>query len=167
MPYRHYPRAAKTPALFAPPANAPEDRLIAHVDGGARGNPGPAGFGVVLEDTAGHRVESLSRFLGHQTNNFAEYSGLLAALEYTIGHGHAALEVISDSELMVKQINGQYKVRNPALLELYKRAKSLISQLRWFNIHHVLRGKNKDADALANRAMDEGMGRGSGSSSEL
>ncbi|MGZ4813018.1 MAG: reverse transcriptase-like protein, partial [Terriglobales bacterium] len=70
-----------------------------------------------------------------------------------------ALEVISDSELMVKQMNGQYKVRNPALLDLYKRAKSLIAQLPWFNIHHVLRAKNKEADALANRAMDEGMGR--------
>ena len=162
MPYRHYPHRVKTtPSLFAPPANAPEDRLIAHIDGGARGNPGPAGFGVVLEDASGRHVESLSRFLGHQTNNFAEYSGLLAALEYAIGHGQSALEVISDSELMVKQINGQYKVRHPALLELHKRAKSLIAQLRWFNIHHVLRGKNKEADALANKAMDEGMRTGS------
>jgi len=159
MPYLPRSKPASSPSLFAPPANAPEDRLVAYIDGGARGNPGPAGFGVVIEDAHGHRVDALSRFLGHQTNNYAEYSGLLAALEYAIGRGQPALEVISDSELMVKQINGQYKVRNAALLELHKRAKSLIAQLRWFNIHHVLRGKNKDADALANKAMDEGMGR--------
>jgi ribonuclease HI len=76
-----------------------------------------------------------------------------------LAHGRQALEVISDSELLVKQINGQYKVRSPILLDLYQRAKALIARLDWFNIHHVLRGKNKEADALANRAMDQGMGR--------
>jgi ribonuclease HI len=163
MPYRHYPRRPKstTSASLFPPSTAtfPEDRVVAYIDGGARGNPGPAGFGVVIEDAHGNRLDALSRFLGHQTNNFAEYSGLLAALDYAVTHGHAALEVVSDSELMVKQINGQYKVRNPGLLDLYKRAKAQIAQLRWFNIHHVLRAKNKEADALANKAMDEGMGR--------
>src|SRR5437868_4608017 len=149
MPFRHYPARRKSAAsqeLFAIPTDTfPKDRLIANIDGGARGNPGPAGYGVVIEDSAGNRVAHLSRFLGHQTNNFAEYSGLLAALDYALAHGHEALEVISDSELLVKQINGQYKVRNLALLDLYKRAKSLIAKMQWFNIHHVLRGKNKEA----------------------
>ena len=85
--------------------------------------------------------------------------GLIASLEYALAHGCKALEVISDSELLVKQINGQYKVRNLTLMELHRQAKALIGKLDWFNIHHVLRGKNKEADALANRAMDEGMGR--------
>ena len=163
MPFRHYPRKRKPAAsqeLFgAPVGHLPEDRLVAHIDGGARGNPGPAGYGVVIEDAAGQTVAELSKFLGHQTNNYAEYSGLLAALEYALAHGSKALEVISDSELLVKQINGQYKVRSPILLDLYQRAKALIARLDWFNIHHVLRGKNKEADALANRAMDQGMGR--------
>jgi ribonuclease HI len=160
MPFRHYPRKRKPAAsqeLFSAPAgHLPEDRLVAHIDGGARGNPGPAGYGVVIEDAAGRTVAELSKFLGHQTNNYAEYSGLLAALEYALAHGRQALEVISDSELLVKQINGQYKVRSPILLDLYQRAKALIARLDWFNIHHVLRGKNKEADALANLAMDQG-----------
>jgi ribonuclease HI len=163
MPFRSYPRRRKpagSQELFgARIEHLPEDRLVAHIDGGARGNPGPAGYGIVLEDAVGRRVAELNRFLGYQTNNYAEYSGLLAALEYALGHGCKALEVISDSELLVKQINGQYKVRSPILLDLYKEAKSLIAKMDWFKIHHVLRGKNKEADALANRAMDQGMGK--------
>ncbi len=164
MPFRQYPRRRKpagSQELFgAKIEHLREDRLVAHIDGGARGNPGPAGYGVVIEDAAGRRVEQLSRFLGHQTNNYAEYMGLLAALQYAIEHGYKALEVISDSELLVKQINGQYKVRHPKLLELHKEAKSQIGRLECFKVHHVLRGKNKEADALANQAMDEGMGKG-------
>jgi ribonuclease HI len=163
MPFRYYPRrkkAAESPELFGAPAQAmPADRLIAHIDGGARGNPGPAGFGALIEDSAGHQVAEISKFLGHQTNNYAEYAALLSVLQYALEHGHKALEVISDSELLVKQINGQYKARHPTLLELHSQAKSLIRKLEWFKIHHVLRGKNKHADMLANRAMDEGMGR--------
>jgi ribonuclease HI len=163
MPFRAYPRRrkpAETQGLFTTPAKpSPESRLIAHIDGGARGNPGPAGFGVVIEDGTGRPIAELSKFLGHQTNNYAEYMGLLAALQYALEYGAKALEVISDSELLVRQINGQYKVRNLNLLDLYKQAKSLIAKLEWFSIGHVLRGKNKQADALANRAMDEGMGK--------
>ncbi|HMK31645.1 MAG TPA: ribonuclease HI family protein [Terriglobales bacterium] len=129
---------------------------MANTDGGARGNPGPAGYGVVIEDQAGNRVAELSRYLGHQTNNYAEYAALLAALEYATGHGERALRVRSDSELMVKQIRGEYKVRNPVLQELHARARNLIRQLSWFEIEHVLRGKNAEADRLANLAMDEG-----------
>ena len=131
--------------------------LVAYIDGGARGNPGPAGYGVVVEDELGRPVAELSEFLGHQTNNYAEYSGLLSALNYAIRHGFKALRVISDSELMVKQINGEYKVSSPTLKELHSRAMKLIDQLDYFEIKHVLREKNREADRLANLAMDRGI----------
>lgn len=141
------------------PGEAPESYLIAHVDGGARGNPGPAGYGVVITDRTGHKLASLHSYLGHQTNNYAEYSGLLAALEYAIQHGHKALKVVADSELLVKQIRGQYRVKSPTLLELYQRARRRIDELEWFSIQHTLREGNQEADRLANLAMDKGMGR--------
>jgi len=140
-------------------AKAPARYLIAHSDGGARGNPGPAGYGVVIQDEKGQKVAALSQYLGHQTNNFAEYQGLIAALEYAIEHGHKALKVISDSELLVRQIKGIYKVKNATLQELHGRAKELISQLEWFSIDHALREHNREADDLANQAMDKGTGR--------
>lgn len=127
---------------------------MAHIDGGARGNPGPAGYGVVLEDQNGRRVAGLSQYLGHRTNNYAEYSGLLAALQYALEHGPKALKVISDSELMVRQIKGVYKVRNAGLQELYEKAQQMMRQLGWFEIGHVLRESNREADRLANEAMD-------------
>jgi ribonuclease HI len=140
-------------------AKLPERFLIAHSDGGARGNPGPAGYGVVIQDEAGKKVAALSQYLGHQTNNFAEYQGLIAALEYAVEHGPKALKLISDSELLVRQIKGIYKVKNATLQELHGRAKELIAQLEWFSIDHALREHNREADDLANQAMDKGMGR--------
>ncbi len=140
-------------------AKEPERHLIAHSDGGARGNPGPAGYGVVIQDERGQKVAALSQYLGHQTNNFAEYQGLIAALEYALEHGHKALKVISDSELLVRQIKGIYKVKNATLQELHGRAKQLIAQLEWFSIDHALREHNREADDLANQAMDKGTGR--------
>lgn len=139
--------------------NTPRNYLIAYIDGGARGNPGPSGYGVVIQDQSGEKIASLSEYLGHQTNNFAEYQGLIAALEYAVQHGHKALKVISDSELLVRQIKGVYKVKNPTLQDLHARARQLIRQLDWFSIGHVLRGKNQEADRLANEAMDKGTGR--------
>jgi ribonuclease HI len=139
----------------------PDSYLVAHVDGGARGNPGPAGYGVVITDQSGRKLAELSEYLGHQTNNYAEYNGLLAALGYVVQQGHKALKVIADSELLVKQIRGEYKVKSPSLVELHQRAQKLIGQLEWFSIQHVLRGGNQDADRLANQAMDKGMGRSS------
>lgn len=133
--------------------------MIAHSDGGARGNPGPAGYGVVIKDETGRKVAALSEYLGHQTNNFAEYQGLIAALEYAIQHGPKALKLISDSELLVRQIKGIYKVKNAVLQDLHGRAKELIAQLDWFSIGHALREHNQEADRLANDAMDKGMGR--------
>jgi ribonuclease HI len=145
--------------LFEARENPPEHHLIAHSDGGARGNPGPAGYGVVIKDETGQTVASLSEYLGHQTNNFAEYQGLIAALEYAIQHGPKALKLISDSELLVRQIKGIYKVKNAVLQDLHGRAKELIAQMEWFSIGHAFREQNQDADRLANAAMDKGMGR--------
>jgi ribonuclease HI len=145
--------------LFESRENPPQHYLIAHSDGGARGNPGPAGYGVVIQDESGRKVASLSEYLGHQTNNFAEYQGLIAALEYAVKHGHKALKLISDSELLVRQIKGIYKVKNATLQDLHGRAKELIAQLDWFSIGHALREHNQEADRLANEAMDKGMGR--------
>jgi ribonuclease HI len=161
MPFRPFPgkKRAAQPRLFAGQEPAPETRLLAHVDGGARGNPGPAGYGVVIADQAGRPLARLSRYLGHRTNNYAEYMGLLAALEYALEHGPRALQVASDSELLVRQINGHYKVRSPHLKELHAQAQSLIRRLDWFAIEHVPRARNKEADRLANLAMDEGMKR--------
>src|SRR6185437_8720861 len=131
----------------------------AYTDGGSRGNPGPSGYGVVIQGEDGTVRAELSDFLGMRTNNVAEYSGLLAALEYAVEHGIRRLRVISDSELMVKQMRGQYRVQSPELRPLYEEAKRRAAKLQVFQIEHVLRGKNKRADELANQAMDRGMRR--------
>ena len=155
----HYSsRNSGTKHLFEERENPPEHYLVAHSDGGARGNPGPAGYGVVVQDESGKKVAALSEYLGHQTNNFAEYQGLIAALEYGLQHGKA-MKVISDSELLVRQIKGIYKVKNATLQDLHGRAKELIAQMQWFSIGHALREHNQEADRLANEAMDKGMGR--------
>jgi ribonuclease HI len=154
-----YSSSRATKELFDSRENPPEHYLVAFIDGGARGNPGPAGYGVVIQDQAGRKVAALSQYLGHQTNNFAEYQGLIGALEYAVNNSHKALKVISDSELLVRQIKGIYKVNNAALRDLHARAKELIAKLNWFSIGHVLRGHNEEADRLANAAMDKGMGR--------
>lgn len=166
-----YPRRSATKSLFSNQddslTNSPEHYLVAHSDGGARGNPGPAGYGVVIQDQEGRRVAQLSEYLGHQTNNFAEYQGLIAALKYALQHGPKALKLISDSELLVRQIKGIYKVKNATLQDLHRRAKELIAQLDWFSIGHALREHNTEADRLANEAMDKGMGRSMATSSHI
>ncbi len=135
-------------------------RVTAFCDGGSRGNPGPAGYGVFVQGEDGTPLAELSDFLGVRTNNFAEYQGLLASLAWAVEHGVEALRVVSDSELMVKQIKGQYSVKSPDLKPLYEEAKRRAAKLDRFEMQHVLRGKNKEADRLANEAMDRGMGRG-------
>ena len=132
---------------------------LAHCDGGARGNPGPAGYGAVITDEAGAKLAELSEYLGKRTNNYAEYSGLLGVLQWSLEHDVSHLRVVSDSELMVKQVQGRYKVNSPDLRPLYEEARRRIAQLGSFQITHALRHKNKDADRLANEAMDRGMGR--------
>ena len=156
------PPSPAQPSLFPAPASKPVSGkwIVAHCDGGARGNPGPAGFGALIQDADGVVLAELSQFLGIQTNNFAEYSGLLAALDFALQNGHRRLRVISDSELMVKQIQGKHKVKSPILRPLFDLARKKIAQLEAFEITHALRHKNKDADRLANQAMDRGMGRG-------
>jgi ribonuclease HI len=128
----------------------------AHVDGGARGNPGPAGYGVEIKDTAGKVVAELSEYLGHHTNNYAEYQGLIAALRYAAQNQVKTLRVISDSELMVRQMKGIYKVRHPELRKLYDQAQQLVRGLEHFEIRHAMREHNQNADRLANEAMDRG-----------
>ena len=139
----------------------PEPEYIhAHCDGGSRGNPGPSGYGAVVTDAQGRKLAELSEYLGIRTNNYAEYSGLLAVLAWALANGHGRLKVVSDSELMVKQIQGRYKVNSPDLKPLWAEARARIARLDKFEITHALRHKNKDADALANQAMDRGTGRG-------
>jgi probable phosphoglycerate mutase len=135
------------------------DWISAHCDGGARGNPGPAGYGALIQDANGMVIAELSEFLGIRTNNFAEYSGLLGCLQFALDNHHYRLRVVSDSELMVKQILGKYQVKSPDLKPLYEEAKRRIAKLEKFEISHALRHKNKDADRLANEAMDRGMKR--------
>jgi ribonuclease HI len=148
------------PAMDNPSAT-PEGWFTAHCDGGSRGNPGPAGYGAVIEDPQGRIVARLSKFLGRQTNNYAEYAGLLAVLTWANDNRTKRLRVVSDSELMVKQMKGQYKVASPGLRPLWEEAKRLAGRLERFEMRHTLRGGNQEADQLANEAMDQGMGKAS------
>jgi probable phosphoglycerate mutase len=134
--------------------NAPIAWFTAHCDGGSRGNPGPSGYGAVIQDPQGQIVARLSKFLGVQTNNYAEYSGLLAVLEWALQNDAGRLRVVSDSELMVNQMKGRYKVASPVLKPLWEEAKRRADKLERFEISHTLRGGNKEADRLANEAMD-------------
>jgi ribonuclease HI len=136
--------------------------FTAHCDGGSRGNPGPAGYGAVIEDPQGRVVARLSEYLGKQTNNYAEYSALLAVQDWAIKNGAKRLKVVSDSELMVKQMKGLYKVKNPGLIPLWEEAKRRAAKLDRFEMTHTLRGGNQEADRLANEAMDRGMGKKQG-----
>jgi ribonuclease HI len=148
-------------SLFPAPSSSKtsSELIIAHCDGGSRGNPGPAGYGAVIEDQNGRILARLSEYLGKRTNNFAEYSALLGVLAWALEHGHSRVRVVADSELMVKQMKGQYKVNSPDLRPLWVEAHRRANQLERFEIVHTLRGGNKEADQLANDAMDRGMGR--------
>lgn len=146
--------------------NSAEEWVTAFCDGGSRGNPGPAGYGVFIEGPEGEKLAELSDYLGKTTNNVAEYSALLAALEWALQSGHRRMRVVADSELLVKQIQGRYKVNSPDLRPLYEEAKRRIARLAMFRVEHVLRGKNQKADRLANLAMDRGMGRKSAPAKE-
>jgi probable phosphoglycerate mutase len=129
---------------------------IANIDGASRGNPGPASYAVVIRDASGKVVLELAKKLGRETNNVAEYYALLAALDYAANHGITALRIRSDSELLVRQMQGRYKVKSPDLKPLHERASKLARQLGYFAIEHVRREQNRDADALANVALDGG-----------
>jgi ribonuclease HI len=139
------------------PASAAAYR--ANIDGGSRGNPGPASYGVVIRDPRGQIVAKLKKYIGRMTNNVAEYYGLIAALDYAQSHGVRALRIESDSELLVKQMRGQYKVKSPELRPLFERARKMSQSLDSFRIDHVYREQNAEADLLANEALDETSGR--------
>ena len=137
-----------------PPGMPSSTEIVAHVDGASRGNPGPAAYGVAIETAAGEPIAAFGKYLGETTNNFAEYQGLLAALAYALEHQYSRLSVVTDSELMARQVNGLYKVRSADLKPLHEKAQALIRRLERFSIRHVLREHNQRADRLANKTLD-------------
>jgi probable phosphoglycerate mutase len=135
----------------APPAGV----HVANIDGASRGNPGPASYAVVLCDPGGKVILELAKNIGRETNNVAEYYALLAALDCAPSHGIRALRIRSDSELLVRQMQGRYKVKSADLKPLHERASKLARQLEYFAIEHVPREMNREADDLANVALDQ------------
>jgi ribonuclease HI len=129
--------------------------ITAYIDGGSRGNPGPAGYGVQIVGGDGAVITELHGSLAHTTNNVAEYNGLLAALAWAVDHGLTSIHIRSDSERLVKQLRGEYRVKNPGLQPLYQDACTLIGRIGRVTFEHIRRELNKEADRLANFAMDE------------
>ena len=148
-------RSRSGPNVGAPTLLIPVSMITAYIEGGARGNPGPAGYGVRVEDADGNLVEELHGGLGVATNNVAEYNGLLAALKWAVDHGEQDVLIRADSELLVKQMRGEYKVKHPGLQPLYVRARLLVMELGDVRFEHVRREKNKEADRLSNLGMDD------------
>lgn len=135
-------------------SDRPTGRVVAYIDGGARGNPGPAGFGVRVEDADGTLIEEFAESIGVATNNVAEYRALIAALEWAKGHGYDQLHVRSDSLLLVQQMLGNFKVKNAGLQPLHAKARMLAREIGRVTFEHVGRALNAHADRLANHAMD-------------
>jgi ribonuclease HI len=129
--------------------------ITAHVDGGARGNPGPAGYGAIITDPHGQVVAELHGGIGIATNNVAEYRGLLAALQWALEHGHTRLHVKADSLLIVQQMLGNYRVKHEGLIPLYRQARHLVARIGHVTFEHVRREHNREADRLSNLGMDE------------
>lgn len=129
--------------------------LVANIDGASRGNPGEAAYGVRVCDADGNEVATIGGYLGRQTNNHAEYQGLIAALQWARENGIAALEVRSDSQLLVRQMQGAYRVKSPGLRPLFEQATALVRGLESFRIVHVRREGNVEADSLANEVLDQ------------
>jgi ribonuclease HI len=128
-------------------------RVTVNVDGGARGNPGPAAIGVVLRGD-GEVLEEVGETIGEATNNVAEYRALLRGIELAATHGALELELIGDSELVVRQVEGRYKVKNPGMKELHEEVKRALREFDSWSIRHVRRAENADADRLVNQALD-------------
>ncbi len=128
-------------------------KVVIHSDGVSRGNPGPAAIGAIIRDERGRLLASISQRIGRATNNQAEYRAIIAALEKALALGARQVELDSDSELVVRQIKGQYRVRKEALRPLYQRVKELQSLLEGFTIRHIPRQQNREADKLANAAL--------------
>ena len=157
MPKR--PPTSRGKDLFADAPAVPKPAVAAayriNIDGGSRGNPGPAAYGVIIRDGSGQIVAKLKKYIGRMTNNVAEYYGLIAALDYAESHSVKAIRIESDSELLVKQMRGQYKVKSEDLRPLFERALKMSKTFESFRIEHVYREQNREADALANEALDE------------
>jgi ribonuclease HI len=132
--------------------------IVAYIDGGARGNPGPAGYGVRVEQSDGSLIEEFGESIGVATNNVAEYRALVAALEWARAHGHTAVHVRSDSLLLVQQMQGNFRVKNAGLQPLHAKAHQLAHAIGHVTFEHVGRDRNVHADRLANVAMDEAAG---------
>lgn len=130
---------------------------VMHIDGAARGNPGPASYAVLIESGAGMGLGAVSKYIGHTTNNVAEYRALLAALDYALERRFRRIRIMTDSELMARQINGDYKVKSPDLLPLYQRAQQIIAGLEVFSIVNIPRERNTEADRLANESLDRAL----------
>ncbi len=139
------------------PTGAGVSRMRVYSDGAARGNPGPAGAGAVLVEPSGQVIDRLGKFLGTQTNNFAEYSGLLLGLRRARDLGVQEVEVYADSELMIRQLGGRYQVKSPSLRPLYEEALELLNGFQRVKLVHVPREMNAAADEMSNRAIDERM----------
>lgn len=129
-------------------------KLVLHVDGGARGNPGPAAIGVVVSDPDGNQVLTIGDKIGDATNNVAEYKALLRGLELAAEHGAREIQVINDSELIARQVTGVYKVKHPAMQQLHAEALTALRGFERWSIESVPRAENADADALVNEALD-------------
>lgn len=129
--------------------------LVLHTDGASRGNPGEAGFGVHVATPTGETLAGLYGYLGEATNNVAEYEALLHGLRYALGQGAREVRIYSDSELVVRQIQGRYRVKHPDLVPRHREARRLIGRFASAEISHVRREDNREADRLANRALDE------------
>ena len=129
-------------------------KVTVNVDGGARGNPGPAAIGVVVRDADGAVLEALGETIGRATNNVAEYKALLRGIELAAEHGASEVELVGDSELIVRQVEGRYKVKNEAMKGLHAEAKKALAGFDGWSIRHVKRGENADADRLVNEALD-------------
>src|SRR5260221_12880484 len=156
------PQSSRGGGLFGDPDPQTKPAAYrANIDGGSRGNPGPASYGVVIRDPKGEVIARLKKYIGRMTNNVAEYYGLIAALDYAQSNHIRALRIESDSELLVKQMRGQYKVKSADLKPLFERAKKMSQSFASFRIEHVYREQNTEADALANEAMDEVSGKSS------
>ncbi len=125
-----------------------------YIDGAARGNPGPAGAGIVILDDKGKLVDAISKFLGETTNNVAEYSALIFAMEEARSRKAKEIVINTDSQLLAKQLGGEYKIKSPALKDLYEKVSTLLASFEEVRINHISREKNKDADELANKAID-------------
>jgi probable phosphoglycerate mutase len=128
--------------------------IIANVDGGARGNPGSAGYGAIIRGEDGEVLAELYAGIGVNTNNVAEYRGLIAALEWAVANGHRRLHIRSDSQLIVQQMLGNYRVKHEGLIPLYQKARRLAAEVGHVTFEHVRREQNTDADRLSNLGMD-------------